>query len=107
VSNLSDAFDQLLDACDEASGSPQFAIVNGRKVRAIIEEITSDEIMMAGGIAESGGFRVQVRWADFAQKPEQGDSVEARDQDLEVVSVVNRNDVVYEIAAGALVKDNA
>lgn len=107
MSDLSDAFDELLDANDDATGIPQFAIVNGKKVRAIIEEMTNDEIMIAGGVAESGGFRVMVRKADFAWRPQQGDSIEARGQDLEVMSITNRNDVSFEIQAGAMVADNA
>lgn len=100
------ARDELLDANDEVCGSPQTAKVAGKTVRCVIEEITLDEILIAGGVAESGGFRLScVPKESLSPKPEKGDSIEARDQDLELLSITERNDCNYEIVAGSLLRE--
>lgn len=99
------ARDELLDCNDEILGTPQTAKIAGKVVRCIIEEITSEEILIAGGEAESGGFRLScIPKESLSPKPEKGDAVEARDQDLELLSIVERNDCTYEILAGALTR---
>lgn len=100
------ARNELLDANDEIIGTAQTAKVGGKTVRCIIEEITAEEILISGGTAESGGFRLSsIPKESLTPKPEKGDSVEARDQDLELLSIVERNDCTYEITAGALTRD--
>ena len=102
---LAAARDELLDTNDEILGSPQTARVAGKTVRCIIEEITSEEIEIGGGVAESGGFRLScIPKESLSPKPEKGDSVVARDQDLELLSIIERNDATYEIVAGALTR---
>lgn len=99
------ARDELLNAYDEIIGTPQTAKIAGKTVRCIIEEITIEEILIAGGTAESGGFRLScIPKESLAPKPEKGDSVEVRDQDLELLSIVERNDCTYEVTAGALTR---
>ena len=105
MSDITDARDELLDVNDETVGSPQFAIIAGKKVRCIIEEITSEEILISGGQVESGGFRLSsIPKESLPQKSEKGNAVEARDQDLELLSIVERNNATYEITAGSLVR---
>lgn len=100
-----EARDELLDANDEELGSPQAAKIAGKTVRCIIEEITSEEIEISGGVAESGGFKLScIPKESLSPKPEKGDSVEARDQDLELLSIVEYNDCSYTITAGSLVR---
>lgn len=99
------ARDELLDVNDETLGSPQTAKVAGKTVRCIIEEITSEEIEISGGVAESGGFRLScIPKESLVPKPEKGDSVEARDQDLELLSITEYNNSSYTITAGALTR---
>lgn len=99
------ARDELLDCNDEVLGAPQTAKIAGRTVRCIIEEITSEEIEISGGVAESGGFRLScIPKESLPVKPEKGDSVEARDQDLELLSIVEINDCSYTVAAGSLTR---
>lgn len=99
------ARDELLDCNDEVLGSPQTAKIAGRTVRCIIEEITSEEIEINGGVAESGGFRLScIPKESLPVKPEKGDAVEARDQDLELLSIVEYNDCSYTVAAGSLTR---
>lgn len=106
---MSNAFNaarnELLDAIDSEIATPQTAKIAGKTVRCIIEEITVDEILIAGGVSESGGFRLScIPKESLSPKPEKGDSVEARDQDLELLSIVERNDCTYEVTAGALTR---
>lgn len=99
------ARDELLDANDEACGAPQTAKIAGKPVRCIIEEITSEEIEISGGVAESGGFRLScIPKESLSPKPEKGDSVEARDQDLELLSIVEFNNCSFTVTAGSLVR---
>jgi hypothetical protein len=102
MSEFDDAFVELLDCNDEVLGTPQIVLIEGRKHRAIIEEITVDEIIVAGGNAESGGFRAKTRKADFADRPEQGDEIKriTDDRALSILSIIERNGVEYEILAG-------
>lgn len=105
MNQFAGARDSLLDANDEVCGKPQTARIAGKPVRCIIEEITTDEILIAGGVAESGGFRLScIPKESLSPKPEKGDSVEARDQDLELLSITERNDCNYEIVAGSLLR---
>jgi hypothetical protein len=101
-SELDDCLVELFDANDEACGTPQFVFVDGKKKRAIIEEITTEEIIVAGGNAESGGFRAKCRKAEFAEQPTQGTDIKKQNQDraLSILSVIERNGVEYEITAG-------
>lgn len=105
MSDLSDARDELQEAYEEAVGEKGFAIVNGKKVSCIIEEITSDEVLVSGGQAEAGGFRLSnIPIDSFSSIPEKGDPVTARGFELEVIGpVINRNNVSYEITCGSLV----
>lgn len=102
---FSDARDELLDCVDETIGTPQTAKIGGKVVRCIIEEITSEEILIAGGTAESGGFRLScIPKESLYQVPDKGTAVEARNQDLELLSIIERNDATYEILAGSLTR---
>lgn len=103
MSDLSDAFDELLDVNAEALGESQFVIINGKKHDAIIEEIGSSEFPIAGGESESEQFRVKVRKREFSSMPEKGDPCKVRGRKLEIVGpVVDRNGVEYEITIGDL-----
>ncbi len=44
--------------------------------RAIISELTMDEVLAAGGTAENGGYNIQMLATDFAQPPAKFDTVE-------------------------------
>lgn len=97
--------DILLDRYDATMGSPQTARINGLTVRCIIEEITSEEIEIAGGRAESGGFRLScIPKEVLSPVPEKGAQVEARDQDLELLSITEFNDSSYTITAGSMLR---
>lgn len=95
--------DSLLDANDFTLGSAQTARIGGKTVRCIIEEITSEEAAIGGGLMETGGFRLScIPKESLSPKPEKGDAVVARDQDLELLSIVEFNDATFTITAGSL-----
>jgi hypothetical protein len=101
-SDLDDAFVELLDANDEACGTPQFVTINGKKYRAIIDEIGAAEILVAGGNTEGEAFRAKTRKADFAKEPLKGATIRqfTDGKKLEILSIIQRNGVEYEITAG-------
>ncbi len=105
MSDLSEAFTELLDANDAVCGVPQTVLIGADEYRAIIEEISFDEAAIVGGSAEKGGYRIMVALADLNARPTQGDNVTARGNELEVLDVTERNGVTYEITAGSLVSD--
>lgn len=99
------ARDELLDANDEILGTAQTAKVGGKVVRCIIEEITSEEALIGGGTMESGGFKLSCIPKDsLSPVPDKGTAIVARDQDLELLSIVEFNDATYTITAGALTR---
>lgn len=106
-SELADAFTELLEANDESCGTPQVVFVDGRKIRAIISETTHDEIILAGGYGEAGGFRAEVPASAFSQKPDKGLPISGNGKELDILSVVGRNGVTYEIIAGSLATEEA
>lgn len=102
MSLLDDARDALLDVYDDTTDTKNFAIVNGKKVRCIIHEITSDEVLVSGGVAEAGGFRLSdIPINSFASAPEKGDPVTARGVELEVLSAISRNNTTWELTCGS------
>lgn len=75
--------------------------LNGKNYPGFVEEITHDEIILAGGYAEAGGFRATIPMADLPEKPEHGAAIMAREKALEVIRITERNHVSYEITAGS------
>jgi hypothetical protein len=101
---LADAFQELLDANDEACGTPQFIQIDGKQHRAIHTEIPQDEQMLRGGIGEGGQFQSQVAIKDFAQPPEKGASaiVNGTGRELQVLGHLAVNSAVYIVTIGDL-----
>jgi hypothetical protein len=99
---LDECLFELMACNDETCGTPQFVLIEGKKKRAIIEDMTTEEMLVAGGNAESGGFRAKCRKADFASQPEQGDVIKkgTTGRELSILSVIERNGVEYQITAG-------
>jgi hypothetical protein len=65
----------------------------------IIEDITYDEIEVAGGRAESGGYLVVILKEDLPTMPEQFTPIEVRDNSLQILSAVDRNGVSWALTA--------
>jgi hypothetical protein len=61
-----EAFEELLDAQEEVLDERLTVTVGDVENKdAIVEKLTFDDIVAAGGVAEKGGFRLQVRESDF------------------------------------------
>lgn len=90
---------------DATLGAAQTATVGGKIVRCIIEEITSEEAAIGGGLMETGGFRLScIPKESLVPKPDKGTEIQARDQDLELLSIVEYNDATFTIVAGSLLR---
>ncbi len=100
MNELADAFEDLKDAKAEITGKREYILLAGRKVEALISEISADESFISGGIAQAGGFHCQVAVNDLAKAPEKFTPIQVRGNKLHVLSVNSINDVVYDITAG-------
>lgn len=99
------ARDELQAAIDFEIGAPQTAKVDGKTVPCIICEMTTDEILIAGGDTNSAGFRLEnIPIASLVPEPKKGVSVEARGKTLKLLTIIERNAATYEITAGSLVR---
>lgn len=100
-----EARDELLAVADEEIDEPQTAKIAGKTVRCIIGEMTTDEIIVAGGDTEAGGFRLEaIPKESLVPEPEKGDEVIAKGKTLELLSIVERNNSTYEVTAGSLLR---
>lgn len=111
MSELSDAAAELQAAYEEAlGGKPIVVLIDGQRYPARYSDVTSDEIMLLGGIGEAGGFRVWVPCDKMAGAPEQGASIfdlrNENGRELQILSAINRNGVEWEITAGDLSAEN-
>lgn len=103
MNQLRVARDQLLDVNDQMIGIPQTAKIDGKTIRCIIEEITSEEAAIGGGLMESGGFRLScIPKESLSPVPDKGTEIQARNQDLELLSIIEYNDCSYTVTAGSL-----
>lgn len=100
-----EARDELLAVNDETIGTPQTAKINGKPVRCIIGEMTTDEILVAGGDTEAGGFKLEaIPKESLSPEPEKGDEVIAKGKTLDLLTIVERNNSTYEVTAGSLLR---
>lgn len=85
------------------SNGPQTAIVGSNPAkRAIISQLTQDEILAAGGTAQNGGWNLQMLATDLATAPDKFDStqifsgtVPLSNRALKVGNVDNNNGILY------------
>lgn len=99
------ARDELLDTNDETLGSPQTAKIAGKTVRCIIEEMTTDEVAIAGGDTDKGGFRLSsIPKESLSPEPKKGTSVEAKEKRMKLLTIVERNGATWDIEAGSLLR---
>ncbi len=102
------AWEATYRANTAANGAQTATIGPVNTKRAIVSEMTADEILAVGGTAEAGGFNIQMLASDFDSPPEKFQDVEvfgptlAVQPGLKVVNV-NTNNGVYYIQAGDFV----
>lgn len=98
-----DAFEELLDAQEEAHGERITVKIGGNPVDAIIENQIIDPVHLMGGDGDSGGFTARCPVARFIKgSPKPGTSIEAEGyaQGLVIISCKPINRATYEITAG-------
>jgi hypothetical protein len=100
LSILTDAFQHLLNARERVVGVREKVKLNGVDVDALVEAITSDEVFVAGGIAEAGGFRCQIATSAVAEQPHDFDPIVIRGKLHQVLMADDINGTVYHITAG-------
>lgn len=102
MSEFSDAFADVQAEFDSLLGGPQKIKIAGVEYPALIEEVTFDQIVAAGGIGDQGGFKAQVSLAVLPNKPANLTEAEARGQVMQVLTVDNVNDVCWILTCGSV-----
>lgn len=98
MSILTDAFQHALDARERAVGIREKVNLNGTDLDALVETITFDDVVLAGGTGESGGYRAQI--AATITRPPQFSPIIVRGETLQVLSVDDINGVSFVLTAG-------
>lgn len=97
---FANAFAVLLNAQEYATGRRRKATVAGVEVDAVVGELGFEEIIVAGGIAENGGFEIQVATASLpAGRPAQLAPVIVDGRTLKILQPVRTVNEVYIITA--------
>lgn len=96
MTNFEEAWLDLYDAQTEAVGSALMAMINGVTGKMIATTNTLDQVFAPGGLAEAGGFTLQMLASGFLDEPPKGAQVIALDRsDLTVIGVNNNNGILY------------
>lgn len=103
MSNFTDAWLTLYDAQTEAVGNALTATIiplgaNGPGItdKAIFTQNTLDQVFAPGGLAEAGGWTMQMLASAFPDEPAKGSAVIALGvQGLQVIGVNNNNGILY------------
>lgn len=97
---MTDAFAELLDAKEDATGKREYILLNGRKIDALVSEIRAGDLIVGGGIAQTDGFECQIAQSAVAGKPEKDTPIECRGQRLVVMDANDVNGVTWSVIAG-------
>lgn len=91
---------ELIAVADETLlGNPALT-VDGVDVPGVVQEITQDEVIVAGGVGEAGGFTATVAKASFPDgTPEKFTTITARGMSLHILSVT-KGTAHYVLTAG-------
>lgn len=100
MSQLTTAFSETYAAQTEAVGSALVATIGAKAADkpALITQLDSDIIIVAGGVAEAGGLELQMLVSDFSTAPAKLDAVTALGQSLEILEFKTNNGIYYIIA---------
>jgi hypothetical protein len=100
MSELTDAFSELLDSKAEVIGKREYVLLDGRKVEALVSEIRAGDLIVGGGIAQSDGFECQIAQGAVAGKPDKDTPIECRNQSLVVMDAHDVNGVTWIVTTG-------
>lgn len=99
MSAFTDAFNELLTCQNAETGETRTATIGAVTAAAFIERLNYDAIIVAGGIAEKGGFKVMMRVSDFSTPPVKNTAASFGTVSLYVLQYSESNGV-YEITIG-------
>lgn len=102
TSRMATAFSNLQKAQARATGKPQKVWIGRKSYDAIVETLTEAEVMVAGGVAESGGFKASIAVSLYgATQPKRFTPAHTEGSwKLEVLSCNTVNGVTHEIVIG-------
>ena len=80
--------------------SPAPVTIDGGNYSGVFEDLTTEEVNILGGVADSGGFRVMVGIDVLNEAPARFTPISGQGKDYQVLSSVLRNGVIHEISAG-------
>ena len=104
MSALTDAWEALYAAQTEATGEAIIATVGTYAVNkpAVVSALDLNSIVVDGGVAEAGGFNIQMLASDFSGEPPKQTAISAGGSadghPLEVYSVNVNNGIYYIVA---------
>lgn len=102
VNLFQSAFTEFLNRRAATFGAPQLVTVGATTVAATdISELSFEDIFVAGGKADAGGFTIQVRKSDLPARPATLSDVTVNGRTMKILQPVQDvNDAVYIITAG-------
>lgn len=100
MSELSEAFEETLDAQSDAYGSRLKVNIRGKDIEAIILEQGDDPLAIAGGMADQGTFTVHVLQSAMPHEPKLHEPITANGRSMKVLRWIDRNGIAWEITAG-------
>jgi hypothetical protein len=92
---MSDAFQHVLNARQRVMGNDETVNIGGTDYRALVETISSELVMLAGGRADAGGFRCQVAQQDLPDAPAIYTPISIRGHNFKIVPVDDVNAVAW------------
>lgn len=84
MSELTDAFEEMLDAAEAAKGIREVVGFRGEQLDALIFEEAVDIIPGGGGMVDGASIKVSLRKADVVLPIENLEPIEIRGRDLKV-----------------------
>jgi hypothetical protein len=104
VSEFTEAFAELREEGNRASGEIGEVRIDGKRFPAIVKDLSFEDIVANDGNGEAGGFRALVSLADHPKKPNQGATIEGRGQEVSILSVEKKRSCWIIIAGDTAVE---
>ena len=99
MSDFTDAFADLYEAQTESCGVSRTITIGAVTASAIVSPLTTDEVIVAGGIGDNGGYSAQVLVSDFATRPAKNATVTFGASTLYVLQISESNGI-YTLTMG-------
>jgi hypothetical protein len=106
MSEMSDAFEEMLDAQEEALGRREKCKIDGQEIDILLGDAGLEIVPGEGGDYMEGSVTGCIRFADVLELPTKGTPFVFRDRDdLEVQSAERVNDTIRIIASHLVATD--